>query len=209
MPTTPLVVATLPNGLLYVTGGNIALGNYVQNLTAPHAQTQTNSGEACLMAVALPVLYTGVFRLDLACFFADDTTAKTVNLNLVLFSVTSPTTRFTAAGAGTGSTTGVILASSLSPQTAASWGLTLSSDCAGNKSNAIFFNGTAIETAFPGAYKIAARTVDTLTARDVQTITVQRISERRVSAEGQEGMKAFLEKRPPEWTEKPGSPEKT
>lgn len=33
----------------------------------------------------------------------------------------------------------------------------------------------------------------------VMTITAQRIAERRASAEGQEGMKAFLEKRKPEW----------
>jgi len=32
------------------------------------------------------------------------------------------------------------------------------------------------------------------------SVTTQRIAERRVSAEGQEGLRAFLEKRPPSWT---------
>ena len=35
---------------------------------------------------------------------------------------------------------------------------------------------------------------------DVQRYTVERIAELRVSAEGQEGMRAFLEKRKPNWT---------
>ena len=34
---------------------------------------------------------------------------------------------------------------------------------------------------------------------DVQRYTVERISDLRVSAEGQEGMRAFLEKRKPSW----------
>ena len=34
----------------------------------------------------------------------------------------------------------------------------------------------------------------------VQAITMRRIAEQRVSPEGQEGLKAFLEKRPPKWT---------
>jgi methylglutaconyl-CoA hydratase len=56
--------------------------------------------------------------------------------------------------------------------------------------------------------KKLARTVSSLSAREVQTITVQRISERRVSAEGLEGMRAFLERRLPKWTEKPKPAEK-
>ncbi|MEK6676013.1 MAG: enoyl-CoA hydratase/isomerase family protein [Planctomycetota bacterium] len=36
----------------------------------------------------------------------------------------------------------------------------------------------------------------------VQAITTKRISERRASSEGQEGLKAFLEKRPPRWAAK-------
>ena len=34
---------------------------------------------------------------------------------------------------------------------------------------------------------------------DVQRYTVERIADIRISAEGQEGMKAFLEKRKPYW----------
>jgi len=37
------------------------------------------------------------------------------------------------------------------------------------------------------------------TPAEVRDLTVQRIAEARVSAEGQDGMRAFLEKRPPAW----------
>ncbi len=37
-------------------------------------------------------------------------------------------------------------------------------------------------------------------AADVQQLTVERIADRRVSPEGQEGLSAFLEKRKPDWT---------
>jgi methylglutaconyl-CoA hydratase len=50
--------------------------------------------------------------------------------------------------------------------------------------------------------KRLARTVATMPPRELMTVTVQKIGERRTSAEGQEGMKAFLEKRPAAWTEK-------
>jgi enoyl-CoA hydratase/carnithine racemase len=43
-----------------------------------------------------------------------------------------------------------------------------------------------------------------MSPRDLLTVTVQKIGERRTSAEGQEGMKAFLEKRAAAWTEKKG-----
>ncbi len=49
--------------------------------------------------------------------------------------------------------------------------------------------------------KRLAQTVLRLTPREVQTITVQRIAERRASAEGREGIGAFLEKRLPAWTQ--------
>lgn len=50
------------------------------------------------------------------------------------------------------------------------------------------------------ACKKVLREVQTVTDWDSkQTLTVQRISERRVSGEGQEGLKAFLEKRQPNW----------
>ena len=35
---------------------------------------------------------------------------------------------------------------------------------------------------------------------DIQRYTVERIADVRVSAEGQEGMRAFLEKRKPDWS---------
>ena len=35
---------------------------------------------------------------------------------------------------------------------------------------------------------------------EAQELTTKRIAERRISAEGQEGLKAFLEKRKPNWT---------
>ncbi|HWL93542.1 MAG TPA: enoyl-CoA hydratase-related protein [Phycisphaerae bacterium] len=37
-----------------------------------------------------------------------------------------------------------------------------------------------------------------------QRLTVKRISRRRISAEGQDGLKSFLEKRPPNWTDASG-----
>lgn len=50
------------------------------------------------------------------------------------------------------------------------------------------------------ACKRVLRDVQQVTDWDAkQTLTVQRISERRVSSEGQEGLKAFLEKRKPSW----------
>jgi methylglutaconyl-CoA hydratase len=47
--------------------------------------------------------------------------------------------------------------------------------------------------------KKLVRTVASLAPRELQTLTVQRIAERRASAEGREGVKAFFEKRPPSW----------
>jgi methylglutaconyl-CoA hydratase len=47
--------------------------------------------------------------------------------------------------------------------------------------------------------KKLARTIASLSPREQQTLTVQRIAERRASAEGREGVTAFLEKRPPAW----------
>ena len=49
--------------------------------------------------------------------------------------------------------------------------------------------------------KKLAQVVSHLPARELQTLTVQRIAERRASAEGREGVKAFLEKRSPAWAE--------
>jgi methylglutaconyl-CoA hydratase len=51
--------------------------------------------------------------------------------------------------------------------------------------------------------KKLAQTVGHLPARELQTLTVQRIAERRASAEGREGVAAFLEKRNPAWLEGP------
>jgi methylglutaconyl-CoA hydratase len=51
--------------------------------------------------------------------------------------------------------------------------------------------------------KKLAQTVGRLPARELQTLTVQRIAERRASAEGREGVAAFLEKRTPAWAERP------
>ncbi len=51
--------------------------------------------------------------------------------------------------------------------------------------------------------KKLAQTVGHLPQRDVQHLTVQRIAERRASAEGREGVAAFLEKRKPAWVEGP------
>ncbi len=47
--------------------------------------------------------------------------------------------------------------------------------------------------------KKLARTVTSHPPREQQALTVLRIAERRASAEGREGVTAFLEKRPPTW----------
>lgn len=49
------------------------------------------------------------------------------------------------------------------------------------------------------ACKAVLREVQPLDWEAKQRLTVERIAERRVSAEGQEGLKAFLEKRRPDW----------
>ncbi|HEV8268469.1 MAG TPA: enoyl-CoA hydratase-related protein, partial [Thermoanaerobaculia bacterium] len=51
--------------------------------------------------------------------------------------------------------------------------------------------------------KSLAKTMGRVSVEDAAPATVRTIGERRMSAEGQEGMKAFLEKRPPSWTAKP------
>lgn len=54
--------------------------------------------------------------------------------------------------------------------------------------------------------KKLARTVASLAPRERQALTVQRIAERRASAEGREGVTAFLEKRPPTWAAREKEP---
>ena len=49
------------------------------------------------------------------------------------------------------------------------------------------------------AAKALVRDLRTLTASEARAHTVQHIAEQRTSAEGQEGLSAFLEKRPPSW----------
>lgn len=54
----------------------------------------------------------------------------------------------------------------------------------------------------PSAARLAkqiAKTVGTLAPADARTWTAERIAEQRVSKEGQEGLRAFLEKRRPSW----------
>ncbi|MEO8054058.1 MAG: enoyl-CoA hydratase-related protein [Acidobacteriota bacterium] len=50
--------------------------------------------------------------------------------------------------------------------------------------------------------KRLVRTVSTLPAREASAWAIQRMAERRGSQEGMEGLKSFLEKRPPDWTTK-------
>ncbi len=47
--------------------------------------------------------------------------------------------------------------------------------------------------------KVLARTAGSLPPSEVRGVTVESIARRRVSAEGQEGMRAFLERRAPQW----------
>ena len=60
----------------------------------------------------------------------------------------------------------------------------------------------AIVSGGPHAVNAAKRLVREVagrTAAEVRDLTIQRIADARVSAEGQDGMRAFLEKRPPSW----------
>ena len=60
----------------------------------------------------------------------------------------------------------------------------------------------AIVAGGPEAVNAAKRLVREVTDRspaEVRDLTVERIASARVSAEGQDGMRAFLEKRPPSW----------
>lgn len=50
------------------------------------------------------------------------------------------------------------------------------------------------------AAKALVRELRGLSPADAATLTVRRTAERRTSPEGQEGLRAFLEKRPPRWT---------
>ena len=50
-----------------------------------------------------------------------------------------------------------------------------------------------------GEAKALIREVAWKRVEDMQRYTVERIADLRVSAEGQEGMRAFLEKRKPSW----------
>jgi methylglutaconyl-CoA hydratase len=47
--------------------------------------------------------------------------------------------------------------------------------------------------------KILARSSASAPAGEIRALTVESIARRRVSAEGQEGMRAFLERRAPQW----------
>ena len=47
--------------------------------------------------------------------------------------------------------------------------------------------------------KVLARTAAALPPAEARVVTVESIARRRVSAEGQEGMRAFLERRAPQW----------
>ncbi len=54
----------------------------------------------------------------------------------------------------------------------------------------------------PEAMSMCKRVLDEVSAIDwdrIQSLTTRRIAERRVSSEGQEGLKSFLEKKPPNW----------
>lgn len=59
-----------------------------------------------------------------------------------------------------------------------------------------------LRTSGPSAARLAkqiARSVSSLSVQQVREWTARRIAEQRVSAEGQEGLRAFLEKRRPTW----------
>ena len=70
--------------------------------------------------------------------------------------------------------------------------------------NAIFGYLREILTSAPGATaaaKALIRDVHGKRSSEVVGLTTNRIADQRVSAEGQEGMRAFLEKRKPDWVD--------
>ena len=67
--------------------------------------------------------------------------------------------------------------------------------------DAILLGGPAAVT----EAKRLARTVATMPLREATNMAIQRMSERRGSAEGREGLAAFLEKRKPSWAAQPAA----
>lgn len=63
----------------------------------------------------------------------------------------------------------------------------------------VFLNNApnAMNAAKKLVFDLANKTID----KDVMSDTSQRIARTRISSEGQEGLQAFLEKRPPDWSE--------
>jgi methylglutaconyl-CoA hydratase len=77
---------------------------------------------------------------------------------------------------------------------------------AGELDAAVARYAEAFSQAAPSAIAATKRLLAEVASRspdDVMDKTARAIARQRVSREGQEGMRAFLEKRPPAWTEKP------
>lgn len=129
-----------------------ATDNFVEVLpnTVPHAQTQSAAADVCIMAVALQVKYSGVFRVDLSSAFSSNTTAKTVQHKLVVIPFANPASpTFSANGGGLAADSwfGNDVAGPLGDSTAlkrALWGGRLSVDAAGVSANGILYNGAAV-----------------------------------------------------------------
>lgn len=133
--------------------------NYAQILGAPHAQTQSAAAEVSVLAVALPVKYSGIFAVRWGAGFASGTAARTVQHKLVVIPVTEPAVAAFTNGTGNGTIYGNDVG--VTPDTFTSrskFGQRLSVDAAGVSNNGIQYNGgPSISTAF-GAQTLADTT---------------------------------------------------
>ena len=157
MPNAALVIATLPNGLPYVTSGYSQ--NYVTTATGtPHTQTQTNANGVCICAAAILIQGSGNVRVDAHAVCGSGTTGKTVEHQVYLVPYTAPSTRFT------GGTSGLTaIGANVTPNTPSFWSQMLTTtDAGGTTASGILFNGVAPVGTAPGAVFIYDKKTDTL-----------------------------------------------
>lgn len=162
-----------------------AADNYACGIAQPHAQTQTNATAAgvTILAAALPIKYSGIFRIDLDAAYASGTTAKTVQHQLVVAQVANPATHF----AGGAASSGALFGSDVGPDTTlaqrSQWLQGLNSDAAGLPASGVTFNGAAVNNATAGA-QVFADTGVTPTLTGLLSGSAMRFSSHIVVAAG-------------------------
>lgn len=119
-----------------------------------HTQTQSNAADVAVSAVALPVKYSGIFRVSVQAGYASGTTAKTVRHKVVLLPFAPPIASPIFAATG-GILTDVFFGSDVGIDTTIGgrekWGARLNADAAGVSNAGLTFNGVAITSGAAGA----------------------------------------------------------